>query len=89
MTGQNGETDQDIANSVLPVSIDTPAIPLDLNKLQPWHRARKQFIRERQWIYYAEQLINRIHETPWLSTPPQGIPELKYLTLPGMDYFEV
>lgn len=89
MTSPVNESDQQIADDVLPVIADDLAVPVELNQLMPWHRPRKQFIRERQWIYFSERLINEQKNTPSLPIPPQGVPEVRYLTLPGTDYLDV
>jgi hypothetical protein len=46
----------------------------------PWHRPRKQFVREKQW---TEQISNLIAETP----SENGI--IKYLGLPGDDLLDL
>ena len=46
----------------------------------PWHRPRKQFVREKQW---AQQISLLIAET----TPESGI--IKYLGLPGDDLLDL
>ena len=89
MTPPANESDQQIADDVLPARADDLAIPIELNQLMPWHRPRKQFIRERQWIHFSRQLINEQQNTPGLPIPSQGAPEVRYLTLPGTDYLDV
>lgn len=89
MTPPANESDQQITDDVLPPITDDPAVPVELNKLMPWHRPRKQFIRERQWIYFSERLIRRLKDTPGLPVPPKDVPEVRYLTLPGTDYLDV
>lgn len=76
--------DEDISESVLPTALEEAAVPLQLNKLLPWHQPRKQFVRERQWRLYTSQLIGRLQGRPSLRSGT-----LKYLTLPGIDQFDI
>ncbi|MHC9086269.1 PP_RS20740 family protein [Luteimonas sp. RIT-PG2_3] len=46
----------------------------------PWHRPRKQLVREQQWIYEIEQLVTA-------SPPEHG--EIRYLGLPGIDLLDL
>lgn len=46
---------------------------------RPWHRPRKQFVRQRQWIGHVRELL-RAHESG---------ESLKYLSLPGVDLLDV
>lgn len=46
----------------------------------PWHRPRKQFVREEQW---TQQLLELVSHTP----PDTGI--IKYLGLPGDDLLDL
>jgi len=46
----------------------------------PWHRPRKQFVREKQW---AEQLLKLVTDSP----PETGV--IKYLGLPGDDLLDL
>lgn len=78
------DVDDDIGGSVLPTEIVEAAVPIALDTLQPWHQPRKQFIRERQWRLYSEHLIDRLEGRPSLNAG-----KLKYLTLPGIDQFDV
>ena len=89
MTKSNYESDQIIADEILPVEIDEPAVPVELDTLQPWHRPRKQFIREHQWIYFARRLISSEKGSAGLPDPAEGLPEVRYLSLPGIDYLDV
>ena len=70
--------------SVLPEEIKEPAVPIPLNELMPWHHPRKQYVREQQWKLYAERYVKRLQSKRRL---PGG--EVRYLTLPGIDYFDV
>ncbi len=83
------EPDRQIAEDVLPVRPDEPALPLPLDELAPWHRVRKQLVREQQWLHYSRRLIE--HQRGGHALPEQAGcgPEVRYLTLPGMDYLDV
>lgn len=83
------ESDEDIADDVLPVTVELPAVPIKLDSIQPWHRPRKQVIREQQWVMFSARLIDRIKDTPALRPGLDGIREVRYLTLPGIDYLDV
>ncbi len=86
MTTPEDEFDNDIGEAVLPVEVDETAVPIALDTLQPWHRPRKQFIRERQWRACAELLIQKLKNQNAPSIRPG---KLNYLTLPGIDHFDV
>ena len=64
MTDHPIEDDSQIVEDVLPLPTDELAVPVELKKLQPWHRPRKQYIRENQWLLFAKRLINREKGTP-------------------------
>ncbi len=70
--------------SVLPVKVDEPAVPLPLDKLQPWHKPRKQYIRERQWKYHTKHLIKALNRRHALRAG-----KLNYFSFPGIDHFDV
>ena len=78
------ESDQQIAADVLPEQIDELAVPVELNEMFPWHRPRKQLVRENQWLRYSRYLIERIRGHVASSDR-----EVRYLTLPGIDYLDV
>ncbi len=73
-----------LEKSVLPTKVDELAIPLPLDKLQPWHRPRKQYVREKQWQYYTRHLIRVLKKRNALKG---GI--LNYFSFPGIDHFDV
>ena len=81
-----GEQEGDFGASILPDAVEEAAIPLPLTDLQPWHRPRKQFIREFQWKHCAELLVQNLIRN---DAPTIRSGELNYLTLPGIDYFDV
>ncbi len=77
------------ATDVLPRQTDELAVPVELNTLQPWHTAHKQFVRQQQWLHYARDLIKRERGRPALRSASGALPEVRYLTLPGIDYLDV
>lgn len=89
MTSAPNEPDRQIAEDVLPTPVDEPARLMPLTELAPWHRVRKQLVREQQWLLYSERLIKREKGRPALPEQQDGTPEVHYLTLPGMDYLDV
>ena len=78
-----------IANDVLPAEIDEPAVPVELDRLLPWHRPRKQLVREDQWIRLSRQLIKEERVRLGPSAQDRAESEIRYLTLPGIDYIDV
>ena len=72
-------------------------IPPKRREFYPWHRERKQFIREHQWNLEAEKLVRRyLKLTTDLEDAPPDAPEdvlipkpLKCLVLPGEDLLDV
>ena len=81
--------DRAIADDVLPAQIDTLAVPIALVKLFPWHRPRKQLVREEQWIRYSRYLIENERGKPAMRELHEGKTKIRYLTLPGIDYLDV
>lgn len=78
-----------LTDDVLPPLVEEPAVPLVLDQLFSWHRPRKQLVRENQWIRFARRLISREKGEPGLSVHGPSKPEVRYLTLPGIDYIDV
>lgn len=83
------ETDDEIANDVLPVAVEELAVPIELTNLAPWHRPRKQLVRRDQWGVLSERLIQNEKGTPALPVQVGGTYEVRYLTLPGSDFLDV
>ena len=77
---------EDIGKAILPVDVEEPAVPNSFGHLEPWHSPRKQYIRENQWRRCAELLIRRLQD---LDAPSVRTGTLNYLTLPGIDHFDV
>lgn len=86
MSTPEDDFEEDIGSAVLPVEVEEAAVPIALNTLQPWHRPRKQYVRERQWQTCANHLIQRLQNS---QAPSLRDGKLNYLTLPGIDHFDV
>lgn len=84
MTQREGEDFDDFREAVLPAQVEEPAVPLPLDTLHPWHRPRKQYVREWQWKHYTEILIRTLDKRNALKAK-----QLTYFSLPGIDYFDV
>lgn len=100
MASSEGEQDfsAEFAEESLPAPVSTDAVPIRLNSLFPWHRPRKQKVRQDQWVGLTTMLIRKLKEQNVLvpqritlpdGTPFQQLPEVRYLTLPGLDYLDV
>ncbi|TDH38114.1 hypothetical protein E2A64_03015 [Pseudohoeflea suaedae] len=88
----------ELAEDSLPATVSTDAVPIRLNHLFPWHRPRKQKVRRDQWVGLANTLVRKLKQqnvlAPKQMTLPDGssfqqAPEIRYLTLPGLDYLDV
>ena len=88
MTTLPEEGHRAIVDAVLPAEIDDLAVPAEL-ELLPWHRPRKQLVRENQWIQFSRRLIKRERDKSGLRAPGSSDREVRYLTLPGIDYLDV
>ena len=89
MPGISDEINQEIQNEILPEEPHQDAVPVTLNELKPWHRPRKQFIRCNLWMNLSRQFLTKEKNKPGLQDPAEGKPEVRYLTLPGIDYLDV
>lgn len=89
MTDNFSEADSDIADDSLPAVVEQLAVPMELVELQQWHRPRKQVVRERQWMMLSERLIRKLKDTSVIQADLNGDCEVRYLTLPGIDYLDV
>ncbi|MDI2589822.1 hypothetical protein POF45_29725 [Pseudomonas sp. 681] len=49
---------------------------------KPWHKPRKQFVRDKQWWYHLDFLIRRFEEYKEINT-------IKYFGLPGGDLLDI
>ncbi len=79
------ESEEAIASDVLPPTVSL-AVPEPLDALLPWHRPRKQAIREWQWVKLGKWLIERLKEDEQLGLVSPA--EIRLLTLPGRDYLD-
>lgn len=52
-----------------------------LNRYKPWHKPRKQFIRNKQWLFHLKRLVR----TPYYK----DIGVVNYFGLPGGDLLDV
>jgi len=86
MANEDDDLEEDIGSSVLPVEVEQAAVPIALDTLQPWHRPRKQYVRERQWQSCTRHLIQRLQRS---QAPSLRDGKLNYMTLPGIDHFDV
>ena len=89
MTAAPDESDQQIADDVLPEITDDLAVPPELDNLKPWHKPRKQFVRDHQWVHFSRRMLKKEKGKSGLQKPESGAPEVRYLTLPGIDYLDV
>lgn len=87
--GDLGESDEEIAEEVLPIAGTSAAVPKELDTLAPWHRPRKQFVRTHQWQTLTGRLLERTKDGPSLKADLSGQFEVRYLTLPGVDHLDV
>ena len=88
MTNNQEKLSEELTEEVLPPELDEAAVPVELNQTQPWHKPRKQYIRERQWIYFSRRLIESEKGYPELSAYGDSKPEVRYLMLPGIDFLD-
>jgi hypothetical protein len=72
-----GDHSADIFDPELAYEAPMPPKP---KEFLPWHRPRKQYVREHQWCAEIKRLID--------ATPPIG-GVLKYLGLPGVDLLDL
>jgi hypothetical protein len=79
MAHNQGEDEQELAGGIFPIG-DYEAAPRTQKDFLPWHRPRKQFVRQWQWC----ELIRKVIES---HTPESGY--LKYLGLPGSDLLDI
>ena len=89
MTAVPDETDRQLADDVLPAEVEDLAVPVPLDRLFPWHKPRKQLVREEQWLRFSRRLIQDERGGPGLRELAGTVPEVHYLTLPGIDYLDV
>ncbi|MDO6732922.1 hypothetical protein Q4577_23200 [Marinovum sp. 2_MG-2023] len=74
-------------------SFDDFALPEDTGEIAspeplsfaPWHKPRKQFVRQRQWVHHARMTIKNLKNEGHLDANSP----VRYLTLPGPDLLDV
>lgn len=76
--------DDDFHDFALPPDIKEVSVPAPL-KFAPWHKPRKQYVRQKQWMHHARSTIAR------LKSEGKVFPQhaVTYLTLPGPDMLDV
>jgi hypothetical protein len=92
------ESQDEFVEDALPPEVEEDAVPLDLDNLFAWHRPRKQKVRESQWVALTRGLLAKLGASGALVAKEVQLPdgavhvlpgEVKYLTLPGLDYLDV
>lgn len=75
------EDEESFADDIVDVTSYDAQMPSQAkDTFRPWHKPRKQYVRDHQWCYEVKELIR--------SKPPaEGI--LKYLGLPGLDLLDL
>src|SRR5258706_3011539 len=71
--------DEDLASDIVGTNIYEASLPTKTGFL-PWHRPRKQFVRQKQWAKQIEALLD--------DFSPEG-QVLRYLGLPGVDLLDL
>jgi hypothetical protein len=79
MTSHDSKDDEGLSADIFGTTVYEPSRPPKKDFL-PWHRPRKQFVRERQWLRFIQELLDEV-------VPMDGI--VKYLGLPGVDLLDV
>lgn len=76
------EQSSGIADDIFDGGFDYEApVPRRERKFLPWHKPRKQFVRDRQWVGEVDRLLN---DSPLRDGKP-----LTYLGLPGNDLLDL
>jgi hypothetical protein len=75
-----GDTEDsgDLASDIVGVDQYVVSVP-PKKQFLPWHRPRKQFVRNDQWCYQIKQLVDEGHSTKTLT----------YFGLPGIDLLDL
>lgn len=74
------EQEEQYAEDIIASTSYDAALPNAKKSFLPWHKPRKQFVRDKQWREQIERLI------PELNTADST---LKYLGLPGTDLLDI
>lgn len=81
----NIETEQDLEAFVQPPEPEPEiSIPAPL-KFRPWHKPRKQFVREMQWMRHIGGMLLKLRANSHFDNDQP----FKYLTLPGSDLLDI
>jgi hypothetical protein len=81
----NSESGADLVAGAFDTALATPKedeLPAH-KEFQPWHRPRKQYVREQQWVIAIRDLIRRLREFRG------SVRHINYLTLPGDELLDV
>src|ERR1700743_396274 len=80
MTGDSGD---DLAEDIVGVvEYEAPA-PAPKKKFLPWHKPRKQYVRDTQW---CAEIVSMLDDVAGLSIDGQS---LSYCGLPGSDFLDL
>lgn len=69
-----------LADGIVEITEYAAALPTSKSAFLPWHRPRKQFVRDRQWLRQISGMLDDV---------PAGDGMLKYLGLPGTDLLDL
>ncbi len=72
--------EEEHADDIVEMVVYEAPMPSSSKEFLPWHRPRKQYVRQHQWCH---EIIRMIADTP----PVGGV--LKYLGLPGVDLLDL
>ncbi|WP_316357919.1 PP_RS20740 family protein [Devosia sp.] len=74
----------DFEEEALPPDVQELVAP-EVLEYAPWHRPRKQYVRQKQWVRHTVGIVKKLKELGYFG---HGTP-LKYLTLPGPDLLDI
>lgn len=77
----NDVNKSDLADGIIPSDTGYEATGRLKRKFLPWHRPRKQYVREYQWRVQLDHLLDNLRFT--------DDPVIKYLGLPGTDLIDL
>jgi len=80
MTVDDPSEEEQHADGIVEIQEYRAPPPPTAKEFAPWHKPRKQYVREYQWSREILDLVNR-----W----PRGNSTLKYLGLPGVDLLDL
>jgi len=73
-------TDESLIEGIAPIKVEHEAPPEE-KVFKAWHKPRKQWVRQEQWLKETESLIRRLRL--------DGRSLLRYLSLPGEDMLDI